>query len=169
MNANAGIKHEISYDAIIRNNTVIHNGTSGFDDWLWGSQILIQDSSNVEVHSNVVEVSNKFGNGIGVIYQDRGEGIYGQWQAVNNAVHDNTIVHLGSHGQSGIVTDTDDHSFWKTADNRFDRNTYIVADRGNQYWTSNGRDEVWDKMEGLESNGQLIVEQRPPTELFCKQ
>ena len=74
MNADDGIKHEISYDATIRNNIVAHNGTSGFDIWLWGSQILIQNSSNVEVYGNLVEVSDGFGNGIGVIYQDRGEG-----------------------------------------------------------------------------------------------
>ena len=59
LNADDGIKHEISYDAIIRNNVVAHNGTSGFDVWLWGSQILIQNSSNVEVYDNLVEVSDR--------------------------------------------------------------------------------------------------------------
>ena len=53
---NDGIKHEISYDAIIRNNIVAGNGGS-FDEWLWGSQILVQNSSNVEVYGNFVEVA----------------------------------------------------------------------------------------------------------------
>ena len=38
---------------------VAHNGTSGFDVWLWGSQILIQNSANVEVYDNLVEVSDR--------------------------------------------------------------------------------------------------------------
>jgi Right handed beta helix region len=169
MNANEGIKHEISYAARIRNNVVAGNGTSRFDDWLWGSQILIQNSSNVRVYRNIVEVSSKFGNGIGVIHQDRGEGEFGPWAAVNNSVHDNTIVHLGDRGQNGVVTDTGDDRFWREADNRFDRNTYIVADRESAYWTSDARDAAWDDVEelGLERNGKLVVEQRAAMELSC--
>jgi Right handed beta helix region len=169
MNANEGIKHEISYRAIIRNNIVVRNGTSGFDDWLWGAQILIQDSSNVEVDHNLVEVAAEFGNGIGVIYQDRGVGAYGPWQAVNNSVHHNTIILRGGRGQNGVVTDTDDARFWRDAGNSFDWNTYIVADRGSQYWTANDQDEAWDHIEdlGFERNGKLSVEQRTPVELSC--
>jgi hypothetical protein len=168
-NANDGIKHEISYDAVIRNNVVAGNGTSGFDVWLWGSQILIQNSSNVRVYGNLVEVSNKFGNGIGVIHQDRGAGAYGPWNAVNNSVHDNTIVHLGSHGQNGVVMDTDDDWFWRRANNTFDRNIFIVAARDSEYWTTNGQDAVWDDVRnlGIERNGKRIVERRAPIELSC--
>ena len=171
MNADDGIKHEISYGAIIRNNVVLRNGTSGFDDWLWGSQILIQNSSDVDVYGNLVEISDEFGNGIGVIYQDRGEGIYGPWNADNIRVRNNTIIHLGSHGKNGVVTDTEGGWFWKNADNRFDRNTYVVADRDIKYWTSNDRDAVWNHVEelGLEANGELIVEQRAPIELSCRE
>ena len=107
LNEQDGIKHEISYDAIIRDNIVVANGKSK-DDWLWGSQILIQNSSDVQVYGNLVEVAAEFGNGIGIVHQDRGKGAYGPWDAVRNDVHDNTIVHLGSHGQNGIATDEDD-------------------------------------------------------------
>ena len=100
-NANDGIKHEISYDAIIRDNIVAANG-SDYDNWLWGSQILVQNSSNVEVYGNLVEVAADFGNGVGIVQQDRGEGAYGPWHAVRNAVHDNTIVHLGSPARTGL-------------------------------------------------------------------
>jgi len=169
LNGGEGIKHEISYAALIRKNVVVRNGTSRFDDWLWGSQILIQNSSNVKVSGNLVEVSSRFGNGIGVIHQDRGEGEFGPWDAVNNSVHDNTIIHLGGRGQNGVVTDTGDDRFWREADNRFDRNTYIVADRGSAYWTSDDRDAAWDDVErlGLERNGKIVVEQRAPMELSC--
>lgn len=169
LNASDGIKHEISYDAIIRNNIVAHNGTSGFDVWLWGSQILIQNSRNVKVHDNVVEVSGEFGNGIGVIHQDRGDGAYGPWIAADNRVHHNTIVHLGSRGQNGVVMDTDDDWFWSEADNGFESNTYIVADETSEYWTSNDRDAVWEDVGdlGFEPNSERIVEQRTQRQLSC--
>jgi hypothetical protein len=167
-NTKDGIKHEISYDAIIRDNIVAANGNTE-DVWLWGSQILLQNSSNVEVYGNLVEVATDFGNGISIVHQDRGEGAYGPWRAVNNAVHDNTIIHLGSHGQNGIATDEDDDSFWKDAKNEFDRNTYMVADREAEHWTSINRDALWQEVTelGLERNGTLIVKQRAPMALSC--
>jgi Right handed beta helix region len=169
MNANEGIKHEISYDAIVRDNVVAANGKD-HDNWLWGSQILIQNSSGAKVYRNLVEVSNKFGNGIGVIHQDRGDGAYGPWDAINNSIYQNTIVHLGNQGQSGVVADADHDWFWREADNRFDRNIYIVADPWAEYWTSNERDEVWHNLEdlGFEREGKLVVEQRAPLELSCE-
>jgi hypothetical protein len=147
---------------------VAANGKSK-DNWLWGSQILIQNSSNVKVYRNLVEIAADFGNGIGIVHQGRGEGAHGPWHGVRNTVHDNTIVHLGSHGQNGVVTDEDDDSFWNAAANGFDRNTYIVADRDSEYWTSHDRDAVWDDVGelGFESNGELIVERRAPMELSC--
>ena len=149
---------------------VAHNGTSGFDVWLWGSQILIQNSSNVEVYDNLVEVSDRFGNGIGVIHQDRGEGEQGLWHAVHNWVHHNTIVHLGPRGQNGVVMDTDDDWYWAEADNRFDWNRYMVATPRSGYWTSHGSGGGWDHVRdlGLERNGEMIVAHRAPMELSCR-
>jgi hypothetical protein len=147
---------------------VAANGHSK-DNWLWGSQILIQNSSNVKVYRNFVEIAADFGNGIGVIYQDRHEEAHAPWRAVSNSIHDNTIVHLGSHGRNGVVTDTDDSSFWAQADKRFDLNSYVIADRGGEYWTSNDVDVSWDDVQelGFERNGDLIIEQRPPMQLSC--
>ncbi len=170
MNADDGIKHEISYAAIIRNNIVVENGSSGFDVWLWGSQILIQNSSNTEVEHNLVEVAATFGNGIGIIYQDRGRGAYGRWQAANNSVNHNAIVLRGRRGHNGVVADADEDRFWRDAGNSFDWNTYIVADRSSPHWLSNDREELWDAIEdlGFEKNGKLIVEQRAPVPLSCE-
>lgn len=167
-NASDGIKHEISYDATIRNNIVAGNGY-GYDNWLWGSQILVQNSRNVQVYGNVVEVAARFGNGISVVHQDRGEGAYGPWYAAHNAIYDNTIIHLGSHGQNGIATDEEDASFWEKSQNEFDRNTYVVVDRAAEHWTSLGRDALWPEVAGLglEKNGALIVEHRAPMALSC--
>jgi hypothetical protein len=168
MNGKEGIKHEISYDALIRGNVVAANGKLK-DNWLWGSQILIQNSSNVEVHRNLVEVSAEFGNGITIIHQGRGEGAHGPWHAVRNLVHGNTIIHLGSRGRNGVVTDEDDDSYWAEAVNRFDRNSYVVPDRAVRYWASRDRNARWDNVEelGFEESGELVVEARAPIELSC--
>jgi hypothetical protein len=111
---------------------------------------------------NLVEVSGDLGNGASIVRQDRGEGAYGPWRAVNNAVHDNALIHLGNHGQNGIATDEDEDSFWKEPNNQVDRNTYIVADPEAEHWNSINRDAVWQEVTelGLERNGPLIAEQR---------
>jgi hypothetical protein len=118
---------------------------------------------------NFVEIAADFGNGIGIVYQDRREEAHAPWRAVSNGIHDNTIIHLGSRGQNGVVTDTDDSSFWAQADNRFNLNSYVVADGEGEYWTSNGMDASWANVQelGFEKNGNLIVEQRSPTQLSC--
>src|SRR5579884_26552 len=40
-----GIQYEISYSAVIRNNTVRYNYVPNGGWWMWGSQILVQNSS----------------------------------------------------------------------------------------------------------------------------
>ncbi|MDX6750236.1 right-handed parallel beta-helix repeat-containing protein [Geminicoccaceae bacterium 1502E] len=169
-NADEGIKHEISYDAVIRDNIVAGNGSGGLDAWLWGSQILIQNSSNAEVYGNRVEVAADFGNGIGVIHQDRGGGALGPWGAAGNVIRDNTIIHLGSHGQNGVVSDTGDPGFWAGNDNVFDGNSYIVPDGRRAYWTWHDRDGRWADLGrlGLEASGRLVVERATPAPVSCE-
>jgi parallel beta-helix repeat protein len=115
-----GIVHEISYSAVIRNNIVKGNGNVS-TVWLWNAQIDVQNSSNVDVYGNTVEVPAGGGNGIAIINQNRGSGPMGPWIATNNHVHDNTIKYLGIHGASGIVDSTG-----SAAGNLFDSNHYIV-------------------------------------------
>jgi hypothetical protein len=126
-----GIQHEISYHAIIRNNIVKGNGNLP-TVWLWNAQILIQNSSNVEVYGNTVEVPAAGGNGIAVIDQKRGSGTLGPWVAANNFVHDNTITYLGIRGASGIV---DDPKGDTPVGNRFDSNRYILKHGGEKHWS----------------------------------
>jgi hypothetical protein len=171
MNAKEGIKHEISYAAIIRNNRVTGNATGGRDNWLWGAQILVQNSSNVDVHNNSVELARQFGNGIAVIDQDRGTGAYGPWRAINNSIHHNTIVHCGPNGQNGVVTDTGDARFWREAGNSFDWNTYVVADGTFEYWRFHDHNQTWSAIKelGYEANGTRVIARPFLTELFRDQ
>jgi hypothetical protein len=55
-NGHIGIFHEISFNAVIRNNIVRHNGTAN-RKWFWGSDIVIAASQDVQVTDNVVEVA----------------------------------------------------------------------------------------------------------------
>jgi parallel beta-helix repeat protein len=170
-NANDGIKHEISYDAIIRNNVAAGNGQE-HDEWIWGAQIMVQNSRNVEVYNNTVEVPSTFGNGISVVHQDRGDendGKYGPWDAVNNYVHDNTVIYLSDRGQSGVARDADEDWFWQKSNNRFDGNTYVVPDLAIEHWEFNDRSKMWDGVKELayEPNGEVVVERRSPMQLSC--
>jgi parallel beta-helix repeat protein len=128
-NYGPGIDHEISYDAVIRNNLVEGNGF-GWTAWVDGAGILINSSPNVEVYGNTVRNNN---DGIGGIQSAQGSGNYGAYQLRNLWVHGNTIVM--SVGLTGIVrqgglTDPVFSSGWN---NRFDYNTYTLGS-ANQYY-----------------------------------
>jgi parallel beta-helix repeat protein len=138
-NENVGILHEISYDAVIRDNTVIGNGFA-FDIWLWGAGILIAASRNVEVHDNVVTNN---ADGIAAVQQDRGEGRYGNYEVKNLDVHDNAITM--SMGETGLAQDIDDDSYFKGRNNRFSGNTYKLGSQDTYYaWLNESRTiEEW--------------------------
>jgi hypothetical protein len=149
-NLGEGITHEISFNATIRNNIVKGNGKSA-TVWLWHAQISIQNSSNVEVYGNTVEVPVGGGNGIVIINQKRGAGTLGPWVAANNYVHGNTITHLGPNGASGFVDDTHGNN---TLGNRFDFDHYIVPNTTRNFWQwSNGENWLGFKAAGEEQHG----------------
>jgi len=167
-NDGSGIKHEISFDAVIRNNIVARNGRRS-DEWLWGSQILIQNSSGVEVYGNTVEVAPAYGNAISMIFQDRRSPKYGTWYTKDNDVHDNTIIFLGASRMGGIVADFDEEKFWSHNTNKFDSNLYVVPDRRHKYWSTRRGPTRWRDLPsvGMEMNGKVMVEQRTPMKLSC--
>jgi parallel beta-helix repeat protein len=115
-----GIFHEISYDAVIRNNIVTGNATS-WRGGIWRAGILVASSSNVEVYGNTVSGN---GNGISGTEQNRGSGARGPWILRNLHVHDNTITM--SQGQTGIEQTNGNKAFSSRSGNRFARNTYYV-------------------------------------------
>ena len=168
-NGNDGIKHEISYKATIRNNIVAENGLA-FDTWLWGSQILIQNSQDVEVYGNTVVVSATRGHGISIVNQERGSGNLGPYIARNNRVMDNTIIHLGERGINGIATDVDGETFWKSSFNKFNRNTYFGMQPNKPFWALNGGVRSWDyvRTHGMERAGTLARARKRWDDLSCK-
>ncbi len=131
-NTGIGIEHEISYAATIQNNVVSGNGvTSGF---LWGTQILVQNSRNVEVKNNVVKVNATTGNGIGIINQNRGLDSKGvSYDALNNYIHDNDITYEGAQGSSGVTADYNlDQTY--AGSNHFDYNHYHASQITIGHW-----------------------------------
>ena len=131
-NDGMGIFHEISYDAVIRNNYLEGNG-SGHSDWLWGAGIVVAASRNVEVHGNEV-VNNA--DGIAGIQQNRGSGAHGPYEVSNLNVHDNTVTMTGGH--TGFVQDIGDDSYFTSRNNRFSNNRFTLLGDGRNFSWNNG-------------------------------
>lgn len=131
-NTHGGIVHEISYDAVIRDNVLVGNGAD-FDTWLWGAGIIIQNSRNVEIYGNTVDMTEG-ANGISLIQQDRGNpevfggtGLYGEYITIGNTVRDNVIIsRAADHGGNGAVADFNEAGLL-AGGNSFDRNEYQVT------------------------------------------
>jgi parallel beta-helix repeat protein len=131
-NANGGISHEISYKATIRNNIFKGNGYA-FNVWLWGSAILVQNSRDVEVHGNRVEIAGA-GNGISFIQQNRGSGAYGPHDTVDNFVHHNVVIARERDiGAWGAIADYRTAAM-KAGRNRIDHNIYHLHDKAHDQW-----------------------------------
>jgi parallel beta-helix repeat protein len=164
-NARSGIFHETSYDAVIRNNVLLNNGSVAPDDWFWNSAVQLAASQNVEVYNNTVWVSSfNNGNGIMLIQQNRsGEPcLYGPCRVINNYVHDNVVVVTGNrwHGSSGGVQDYAGQGdmFAPEANNRFVSNHYYVTDlKSTVYWQWAGEYVTYRQFTGfgLETHGTL--------------
>jgi parallel beta-helix repeat protein len=141
-NAGPGIFHEISYEAVIRNNTVRGNA---HDFYIGG--ILIANSSGVEVYGNTVT-----DNDGGIIGLEDDRSAYGVFLAVTGLwVHDNSIAYTG--GVSGLWSNHGTGIYQR--DNRFDRNTYTVTSATPFRW--NNQYVSWDawRAAGQDPNGSL--------------
>lgn len=160
-NLTIGIFHEISYDAIIRNNVSIYNAITEYP-WLYGAQILISSSRNADIYNNRIIVSEFGGNGITVLQQNRGTGVYGVRSSLNNYIHDNIIVHLGNEGINGIGADWDQNNFFNNGNNIFNSNTYYLNQENIEYWHSRNRDS-WNEFQavGQEANGTVFYDADP--------
>jgi hypothetical protein len=108
-NQSSGIFHEISYDAIIRNNTCRFNGQGqDFPFWVSPAGIEVVSSRNVEVYDNVLEgnYNEITGNDDGRTGAGDPNAIHGLWQLTGFNVHHNNITNttIGLGGaRSGVI------------------------------------------------------------------
>jgi hypothetical protein len=166
-NAYEGIKHEISYDAIIRYNICMGNAIIE-DDWLWGAQILVQNSANVEVHDNYVRVATGWGDGIGIIEQDRsdfGPQTHGPFISNSLDIHDNMIVFEGPVGDLGAVHDVTPprSDYWDNITFRNNRYHFVQAspDTDRFYWEGSIVDWPAWQAAGNDTTGALMTSSNP--------
>jgi len=131
----AGIFHEISFDAVIRDNEVYDNGFI-MDDWLWGAGILIAASTGVEVYNNTV--TNNADGITGIQQQRERDGEL--WRLADLNVHDNTITMW--YGQTGVVQDMGDSSVFTDRNIVFENNTYVGA--GHEAFAWDDQDLDWE-------------------------
>jgi parallel beta-helix repeat protein len=140
-NVGPGIFHEISYDAVMRNNTIRGNKRP-VDDWFWNAQILVSTSQGVEAYGNKIQLdSETSANGIMLIQQDRRRDpcSLGPCRVINNWIHDNHITVTGNrrHGSTGAEQDFAGLGsvYDPKSNNRFDYNHYHVANpKSDAYW-----------------------------------
>jgi parallel beta-helix repeat protein len=119
-NAHIGIAYEVSSDGIIKRNTVGDNGRLG--KAMFSSQILIQNSYNMQVYENNVQVQSTFGQGINILeVAKRAENNPG-YLSFNNSIYNNKISYLGKSGYSGAIGPTQMY-----AKNRFYNNGYFFS------------------------------------------
>ena len=130
-NTHVGIFHEISYDAVIKNNAVRRNGF-GKANWLWGAGILIAASPRVEAFGNTVEGNY---NGVTVVQQTRGEkATYGPHMVDDVWVHDNDIAG----GVTGFGQAVGDNSLYNLSVVKFSANRYRLGSTTRPFHWMNG-------------------------------
>jgi len=152
----AGILHEISFTAIIRDNVVENDGFNprGAALW-WGAGIYISSSSHVEVYRNTLRNCM---NGIVAVQAQRGSSrSTGRPYLVQHIdVHDNVVVQ-SSGTAAGIVKHAQfDDAVFKSWGNRFRGNRYVLgAAKGKFYqWMNASRTrEEWQAF-GNDLDGQ---------------
>ena len=164
-NTRAGIFYETSYNAVIRNNTILNNGSFAPDDWFWNAQLQIAASQNVEAYGNVILVnSENNGNGIMLIQQNRTSEpcLFGPCRVANNFIHDNIIIVAGKrwHGSSGGVQDYTGVGdlYAPSSNNRFSGNQFYVTDPNSAaYWLWANRYQTFAGFQlfGLDATGSV--------------
>jgi len=154
-NRESGIQHEISYDAVIRDNIVEGNALNSVGRSLWwGADIFVHSSPNVEIAGNTVRTSGE--NGIGLRDSIRTQvGGHGPYEVRNASVHDNTVV-MSPGSQTGLVSDRPEAftSFGVT----FERNHYRVPDESGMFWEWQGPKSIAEwQAAGLDGGAEFAT------------
>lgn len=160
-----GVHYEISYDAIIRRNTVKGNGKPNWSrwncDWFFCSQILIAASGGVngglvEVLNNKVTTPGPYADAIGLIQQDRtsGQESMGPYKIKNVKVKGNDI-NVCAGGRVGGVQDLGSNEmFTAAANNHFLKNTYTLCSNTSPFsWANSEGNAAFWKSHGMDQDG----------------
>ena len=163
-NHRAGIFHEISFNAVIRNNTVRHNDIAE-KPWFWDSDILIAGSQDVKVHGNALTVGSRK-CGIMLIDQGRDDRLRAHngpmYKTRNNTVHNNEMTFEGAAcagGASDLKPGHENYSIITDGNNVFDANIYRIPRKaGPDRFVWGHAVLQWDELQrkGLEPNGRLV-------------
>jgi parallel beta-helix repeat protein len=128
-NHGAGIDHEISWGAVIRNNTLRNNNTfeqgQGKSCW-WGANIAVNNSQSVAIYGNTIETNGI--NAICVANTTRSERAVFPQALANISVTGN-VVKMRGIAHIGVVGDT------TPANVTFSGNTYYVDNLAATNWT----------------------------------
>jgi hypothetical protein len=145
-----GLKIETSRAGVVRGNTARRNGW-GWNPWLFGANVLVQNSSGVLVEGNTVEATLANTEGIVIMHQNRGAA----YEALGNTVRGNTVTHWDATGLTGVVTDvaTPPPGLWTS--NRFAENRYRVLP-GARHWLWGGKRLAWADWQAVESAGAWV-------------
>lgn len=152
----AGIFHEISYDAVIRSNTVEDDGFNpkGSGPW-WGAGIVVSASSHVEVYDN--HVINCM-NGIVILQDERGSSKFrGTKYLVHDLyVHDNEITQSQGVAAAFVAKPSFGSAPFSASNNRFEHNTYRLSDPKCKCYNWAGKNLSKDEWrgQGLDREGQ---------------
>jgi parallel beta-helix repeat protein len=146
-NTHAGIFYEISYGAVIRNNTVRANGGTGS---IARSGILISASPDVEVYGNTLSGNSNGIVGLQANRSDAPSTSLGKPFVSNLWVHDNNVSQ--SRGYTGLVDQMGDGGIF-SRNNKFDRNTYYVSSLSDPFYGKGGAMSVSEwKAAGFDVN-----------------
>ncbi len=152
----AGILHEMSFDAVIRYNTIENDGFNWYGTSLWyGSGIIITASSNVEVYGNTV---TNCMNGITANQARRVRSDGTLYLVKNFSVHDNVITQTAGIAAGIRKTGDFDDSIFTSWNNRYKNNNYRLLNLDGAYYEWNGltlAKEGW-KSYGNDLNGAWV-------------
>jgi len=141
-NTIAGIFHEISFGAAIRFNTIENDGFNPRGG-SYGAGIFVSASSNADVYGN--NVTNCM-NGILGIQDNRGSSRRSgkPYLLQNLYVHDNIITQTTGIAAGILKVGKFDNSIFASWNNRFENNTYNLADPIGKYyqWMNAARSKV---------------------------
>ena len=124
----AGIFHEISFDAIIRNNIIDEDGFNPKGNGPWfGAGIVVNASGNVEIYGN--QVTNCM-NGIAAIQPNRGSSKQTGTPYILRglSVHDNVITQRQGVAAALLADPSLGDAPFTTSNNHFSHNTYRLSD-----------------------------------------